>query len=277
MKPFNRPSELFRYCLASTSTGNRKYSYEACFSQYMKKIQQDSYLWRSYDRRLQPLIDQLEINPSLRVLEIGCGFGHDLIYTALAGAQAVGIDVNSDFVEISKKTQISVEQHVGYKVKTSIRRVNLMDMEDEVFDFIYMKDVFHHLEPRHEIVQKISSLLATDGQILIIEPNAWNPLIQLQMFKIRGLNTIVEKTDKETGERYLFGNERLVTGKRLEYLFKQVGIYGTARNIRLLPTKFSDLKPITNIADWLERKGCEEWVRPLCVHSIYHGIKEVNR
>ena len=48
-----------------------------------------------------------------------------------------------------------------------------LDLDGQQFDFIFMKDVFHHLEPRKQIVKKIGEILAPGGSILIIEPNFW--------------------------------------------------------------------------------------------------------
>lgn len=273
VREFELPSQLFRWCLANTSTGNETYSYEVCFPQYLAAANGDGYLWGSYDRRLQDLTDRVGQGTPLRVLEVGCGFGHDLLWTALAGAHAVGIDVNSDFVDIARRTRAHVERLVGHAVDADIRRTNLLEMSGEVFDLIYMKDVFHHLEPRDEIVARLVDLLAPGGQIVIVEPNAWNPLIQLQMFRIRGFNTLIEKTDAATGERFQFGNERLVTGGSLRRLFARAGLRGQCRHIRFLPTKFSGHRLMAGVAGGLERLGLERLLRPACIHSIYSGCK----
>ena len=157
-----------------------------------------------------------DLNESLgdaSVLEVGCGFDHDIVWAAIKGARAAGMDGNSDFVEISKSTKAKVEPFIGQNLDVSIYRTNLLSMnEDENFDLIYMKDVFHHLEPRKKVVEKLVSLLSPDGKIVIVKPNALNPLIQWQMFRLCGFKTIIKKTNSITVEAYLFGNERLVTG-----------------------------------------------------------------
>jgi len=209
MQAFELPSHLFRWCLTNTSSGNAVYSYEICFGQYLKIADGDSYLWRSYDRRLKPLIREISVRDKPRVLEVGSGFGHDLVWAACRGAHATGVEVNSEFVEISNRTKVAIERHTGQQVIVDIRRCNLLNMPDgQQFDVIFMKDVFHHLEPREEVVAKLGHLLSSGGTIIIVEPNAFNPLIQLQMFRIRGFRTVVEKTDATTGDTYLFGNER---------------------------------------------------------------------
>lgn len=276
-KDFDLPSQLFRWCLVNTSSEHEIFSYETCFPAYLAIAEADGYLWRSYDRRLEPLINEVGRGASPRILEVGCGFGHDLIWTAQAGALAVGIDVNSAFVDIAKRTKVAVEMQIGRSIDVDIRCCNLLAMpEEERFDLIYMKDVFHHLEPRKEIVAQLGSLLAPGGAIIIVEPNAWNPLIQLQMFRIRGFRTVVEKTDASTGERFLFGNERLVTGGRLSHLFSRVGVHGRSKNIRFLPTKLSAQPLMARMALGFERMGLEPVFWPACIHTFMSGVKNGN-
>ena len=275
MKKFDLPSQLFRWCLLNTSSGHDVFSYETCFPSYLSISGLNGYLWRTYDRRLEALIDGVHPCTNQRILEVGCWFGHDLVWTAQAGARAVGIDVNSDFVEIAKRTKTAVESRLGRSIDVDIRRCNLLSMpEHEQFDLIYMKDVFHHLEPREEIVAKLASLLAPGGSIVIVEPNAWNPLIQLQMFRIRKFRTVVEKTDAATGERFLFGNERLLTGGKLRQLFERVGVSGRSKSIRFLPTKLSTSPLLVRLALGLKRMHLEPVLLPACIHTVYAGQKK---
>ena len=66
----------------------------------------------------------------------------------------------------------------------------------------------HYLDPRRCCVQRISKLLTTGGEILVLEPNALNPLIQLEMLMKRGTKTIVEAVDTvATREPCFYGNE----------------------------------------------------------------------
>jgi SAM-dependent methyltransferase len=214
------------------------------------------------------------IDRGLRVLEVGCGFGHDLVWTAAHGARAVGIDVNSAFVDISKLTKSKIEKVLGQELDVIINRTNILMMDDsEKFDIIFMKDVFHHLEPREMVVKKLVNLLAPKGRLVIVEPNALNPLIQWQMFRIRGFNTVIEKTDNLTGERYLFGNERLVTGGKIRRLFGRSGLAGSVGLIRLLPTQLSGYGIMVGFAKIFEQLGMEKILSPACIHTIYVGVK----
>lgn len=275
MTEFNVPSELFRWCLKNTTTGSEVYSYEICFPAYLAASAEPGYLWGTYDRRLRELIDRVKAESGLRVLEVGSGFGHDLVWTAVQGANAVGIDVNSDFVDISQRTKMRVEESIGRPLHVDIRRTNLLAMDEgeQQFDLIYMKDVFHHLEPREKMISKLSALLAPRGKLLIVEPNALNPLIQWQMYRIRGFRTIIEKIDAATGEKFLFGNERLVTGSGMRNAFERNGVHGSARKMRLLPTRLARHGWMVRLARALEDHGFERLVGPACIHTIYFGQK----
>jgi SAM-dependent methyltransferase len=274
MANFDMPSDLFRWCLTNTETGSEVFSYEICFPTYLAAAARDGYIWETYNRRLQELIEGVKTGMRLRVLEVGSGFGHDLLWTAIQGASAVGIDVNSDFVEISRRTKARVEAHTGRTLDADIRRTNLLAMdESEKFNLIYMKDVFHHLEPREDVVAKLGALLAPGGQVIVVEPNALNPLIQWQMYRIRGFRTVIEKVDIATGERFLFGNERLVTGGGMCRVFARNGVRGSVRRMRLLPTRLAVTPWMVRLARGLEHLGFERMAAPACIHTIFVGRK----
>lgn len=240
------------------------------YAQYFASAGRADYLWRSYDRRLVDIVPFAR--PGVRVLEIGCGIGADLHWFALRGAEATGIDVKSEWTTAAQHLTSIVRKHFG-EVKVDIRRTNLLALGDEQFDLIYMKDTFHHLEPRDAIVSKIAALLAPAGRIVIVEPNAWNPMIQYKMFSIRGFRTIIEKIDTATGEHFIYGNERLVTGGQLERLFKRVAIQGRSRRFRLLPTALTSNPALVRIADAMEQSGADSILVPLAIHCVYVGNK----
>jgi SAM-dependent methyltransferase len=263
---FPTPSTFFAWCIRTTD--GRGIPFRENYPQYAS-AQSSNYLWESYDKRLADII-QLN-RPGLRVLEVGCGIGADLHWLALHGARAVGIDVKSEWTAAAQR----LSKHVAIElapVTVDIRRVNVLDMPfDEKFDVIYMKDTFHHLEPRPQIVAKLASLLADGGHIVIVEPNAWNPLIQLKMFRIRGLNTITEKTDTATGEKFSYGNERLVSGGTMTRLFRDVGVAGSTRLFRLVPTALAMNETVVRMARRLERHRVDALFAPACIHCVYRG------
>ena len=108
---------------------------------------------------------------------------------------------------------------------------------------------------------------------LIVEPNAWNPLIQMQMFRIRGFKTVIHKTDSETGESFVYGNERLLSGGTMRRLFRRAGVAGRVQSFRLLPTRLSNRSPLVRLATSIERHRLERLVPVLPVHTVFFGRK----
>jgi 2-polyprenyl-3-methyl-5-hydroxy-6-metoxy-1,4-benzoquinol methylase len=267
-KALASPAAFFAWCLHSVNQD--QIPFRANYPQYYSAPDTASYLWRTYDRRLSEVIAL--VRPGLRVLEIGCGIGSDLHWLALRGARVAGIDVKSEWTEAAKELTKHVRATLG-PVSVEIRRVNLLDMPNEQYDLIYMKDTFHHLEPREQIVQKIVSLLAPGGKVVIVEPNAWNPAIQFKMFRIRGFKTIIDKVDKATGEHFVYGNERLVTGPVISRTFARHGVQGAVRVFRLVPTSLACSRPIVWSANLLERLRLEPLLAPFCIHAVYCGSK----
>ena len=148
----------------NTVSGSNVFSFDICFPRYKAACNSPGYLWESYDARLREI--SRVIDRGLRVMEVGCGFGHDLVRTAVHGARAVGFDVNPAFVDISKLTKTKIENFLGQDLDVTIKRTNLLAMDDgEKFDIVFMKDVFHHLEPREIVVKKLANLLAPNSTV----------------------------------------------------------------------------------------------------------------
>lgn len=262
---FPTPATFFRWCVETID--DPAIPFRQNYPQYAA-ASSSSYLWETYDRRLADIIQMTR--PGLRVLEVGCGIGSDLCWLALHGARVTGIDVKSEWVAAAAKLSSRVS------LKLDLRRINLLDMPAAQFDLIYMKDTFHHLEPREAAVEKLASMLAPGGAIVIVEPNALNPFIQLKMFSIRGFNTIITKTDTATGEPFTYGNERLVRGSTIARLFRKAGVDGKAHLFRLVPTALAQNSLIVKAARTIERRGLDAILVPVCIHCVYKGYRLAN-
>lgn len=264
------PAAFFEWCL---QTAPAEIPFRVNYPQYSERANSSEYLWRTYNRRLADIIAL--VRPGLRVLEIGCGIGADLHWIAMQGAHVTGIDVKSEWVDAARKLTEHVKASFGRDdLNVDLRRINLLALANDEYDLIYMKDTFHHLEPRDKVIAKIVSLLAPGGSVIIVEPNAWNPAIQYQMFRIRGLKTVIEKIDRATGEHFIYGNERLISGPAIARGFAAHGIKGTSRYIRLVPTALTSSAALVSLATLLESPSIEPLLAPLCIHSVYCGSKK---
>jgi SAM-dependent methyltransferase len=204
--------------------------------------------------------------PSL--LEVGGGCGTEALWFALRGARVLAVDVNHERLAVARARQKIVEQGIGHPLNLEFRFCSLFDLPLEPsFDLVWMEQAFHHVEPRAQVYGTITGLLKHDGHVVISEANAWNPFLQLVLFRRRGFQTIVERTT-EQGEHILYGNERITIPTVLARGFADAGIVQqSVRYFRVLPNvKAADA--FLSLEKWVPRQAA-----PLFSHYNYVGRK----
>ena len=182
------------------------------------------------------------MQPGMRILEVGCGCGTESLWFAFRGAHVTGIDLASDRLRVARSRKSVAERHFNKKVDAAFEESNIFDLKGQKFDIIFMEQAYHHIEPRASLPEKINSLLAPGGFLVISEANALNLLIQLQLFAKRGFKTVVEYTD-EGGIHHVYGNERITTMSSIKKQFAPAGLSYVAHDyFRIMPNiKRADL------------------------------------
>jgi SAM-dependent methyltransferase len=206
--------------------------------------------------------------PGLRVLEIGVGSGSEFLWWGMCGAKVTGIDVFPNCVATTLERLEVLQRLTGRVLDCSAKAASITEFQDaDGFDLIWMEQAFHHLEPRAEVVEKISSLLRPGGHVVLSEANALNPLLQYQMFRVRGFKTIVNSAT-ERGPM-VWGDERILWRGALASWFRQVGIdQESARYFRIFPSN-----AVFERLFWLERRISSQWLAPLFSHYNFVGRK----
>ena len=99
-----------------------------------------------------------------------------------------------------------------------------------------MEQAFHHLEPRAKVLKQIAKLLRAGGRVVFSEANALNPLLQLQLLRVRGFKMFYTvETDRG---KMIYGNERVLSRGSLKRLLRGVGIeHVSSRYYRLFPAR----------------------------------------
>jgi SAM-dependent methyltransferase len=119
---------------------------------------------------------------ALRVLEVGCSFGHMTEYLAEQPevVQVTTYDTDSAFVEITRakveEQQLRVVQDVRCLDQAATCR---LPWPDDAFDLVLAIGVVEHLPVRHrrQQVDEYYRVLAPGGHIAILDtPNRWFPL-----------------------------------------------------------------------------------------------------
>jgi 2-polyprenyl-3-methyl-5-hydroxy-6-metoxy-1,4-benzoquinol methylase len=235
-------------------------SYKNYFGKYIKY---------QYAQQIIELMEKISNFKKPTILEVGCGCGTESLWMVYKGANVMSIDINENRLNVAQKRLSIMEEALNKKLACKFGKISLLDLNgnDSSFDIIWLEQTFHHLEPRDLVFDKLSELVREGGYVIISETNAWNILLQLQLLKQRGFNTISEYID-ENGQRHPYGVERILIPWRLSKEFKKRGIIkDSLRYFRILPNR--------QIADKMLEldKKMPKWVFPLFTHYNYVGRK----
>ena len=111
-----------------------------------------------------------------KVLDYCCGNGELTMTLAKKGAHAYGIDISPLSIENAKKA--AAGQGLSQTTNFSVQDAEHMTFEDNFFDVIVCHGVLHHLDVK-KAFPELARVLKPTGQIICVEPLAYNPVFQL--------------------------------------------------------------------------------------------------
>lgn len=123
-----------------------------------------SHWWYVARRKIiSDMLRKLNISPSAKILEIGCGTGGNLEMLSQYG-EISAIEKDPGAIEIAK------EKHNGrYTIKQGSCPDNI-PYEKKYFDIICMFDVLEHIEEDKETLVNIKNFLKDDGFLVLTVP-----------------------------------------------------------------------------------------------------------
>lgn len=120
------------------------------------------------DKRMMKSLDMANIQPDMRILDIGSGRGEIVFRAAIKKANAIGVDYSADAIKLAK--ELKNEYPVtGKKMDFICGSATSLPFDKNKFDRVFMLDVVEHLHG-HELdilLCDINKLLRDDGLIII--------------------------------------------------------------------------------------------------------------
>jgi SAM-dependent methyltransferase len=120
-----------------------------------------------------PFIQQKKkIDSSTRILEVGCGYGGNLLPFLELGAQVTGVDIREHSIERAKE-YLEIESRSNLKLICS----DIYDAKglENSFDVIFMKDTIEHIPNQEKFIPLLKKFLKDDGIIFQGFPPWSNP------------------------------------------------------------------------------------------------------
>jgi cyclopropane fatty-acyl-phospholipid synthase-like methyltransferase len=127
--------------------------------------------FKSFEGKFGQLIDKfrmvisyLDLNKSARLLDIGCGRGELVIYHALNGGEATGVDFSDEAIKLAEAK--ASELNAGCKFQIS----SFEKIDEEIkYDRIVSIDFIEHIsvEEGKAFFKKCYNLLNTNGRLIV--------------------------------------------------------------------------------------------------------------
>jgi SAM-dependent methyltransferase len=119
----------------------------------------------------------------IRVLDLGCGPGDQMIYMNRLGFQMSGCDISTDHVE-SSLAALNAANATTTDVRLS-RAPTELPFETDRFHAVYANGVFEHCAEMPSLIPEISRVLIPGGVFLaafplrsvVVEPHLWLPFV----------------------------------------------------------------------------------------------------
>lgn len=123
--------------------------------------------WRAVDTEHNRIISN-ELGDYSKVLEIGCGYGSLVNDLENLGFNAIGIDLNEEFVQRGKAIFPNL-----HKNKLYVMNAEKMGFQSNSFDCIVLRDCMHHLYQEADIdtaFSEIERVLRPGGALIVFDP-----------------------------------------------------------------------------------------------------------
>ncbi len=119
-----------------------------------------------------PYLNTFLSTKEIRVLEIGCGEGGNLVPFLEADCQVVGVDLAQDKITNGKRY---LSDYISNK-QCHLYSKNIFEMDSlGEFDLIFFRDVIEHIEDHERLLAFCRGHLKADGFIFIAFPPWQNP------------------------------------------------------------------------------------------------------
>ncbi len=122
-------------------------------------------------RLVEAFVELTGLQPSARVIDLGCGSGTFTTLLARAGYDCVGLDISAKLLEVGRRKHPRIEFVAG--------DIEHLPFPAETFDGALLSGVVHHFPDPSPCAREIFRLLRPGGRFLAFDPNRMNPFMWL--------------------------------------------------------------------------------------------------
>ena len=126
---------------------------------------------KASDSKSKPdqIVSAIGLKPGQTIADIGTGGGYfSLRFAGIVGekGKVYAIDTNPKFLEFVKNT---AEEKGLNNITTVLAKGGKLNLPEQSLDFIFMRNITHHIPNRIEYFKNLKGFLKFDGRIVITE------------------------------------------------------------------------------------------------------------
>lgn len=115
------------------------------------------------EHQLQVMLDELKLNSTHRVLDLGCGVGRLTEYiSSVSGAHVTGIDYAKKTIQLAQQRTITKREKLDFKVGN----LNKLSTQLGSFDYVLALDTLYFVDDLENCIGMIKKLLKPGGQFV---------------------------------------------------------------------------------------------------------------
>ena len=140
-------------------------------------------------------LDQIccDLNPSAKVLDLGCGTGYLFLRFLRRGFDVTGLDLSNEMIQVLQKSISESEKNRAHLIVGDVEEFFVKNQEE--FDLVVFSAVLHHLFDYEMVLKKACQRLKAGTKLLIFfEPLKQSVAPSLRYSLHRGLSWIDEKS-----------------------------------------------------------------------------------
>jgi 2-polyprenyl-3-methyl-5-hydroxy-6-metoxy-1,4-benzoquinol methylase len=142
-----------------------------------------------YASRLAPALQSLgEAEPTVRLLDAGCGYGTESLLFALLGAKVTGVELVSERTELARLRRDFYQKRVSASLSAQFINADIIRYLKRAgpFDVIWIMEAISHIHPLEAFLPLAYQRLSPGGLLITSDPNALNPITLYRAYRIRG-------------------------------------------------------------------------------------------
>lgn len=189
------------------------------------------------------LIKRLEIEPGMRVLDVGCGPGNITAYLAdLVGerGEVVGIDPSSERIALARETAIGGKRNLSFYVG---KAEDLAQFDTARFDILYCNSTLHWVADQPRALREFGRVVTPGGR-LGVSGQSGDFVAEHQRIKAE----VLARDPYRDYDHDIAGEPRFLKQQEMESLLDAAGFAGRTFTTNKI---FKSTKDGAEMVDWL--------------------------